>query len=79
MHYRVYLKTARSDRWWPVTLGAKPKRFAMHSDAVEAELQAKESKYFNGRLIVDTMIITVDEMIFKTEDGEHKVTLLELC
>lgn len=79
MHYRVYLKTARSDKWWPITLGANPRQFAMHSDAVEAELQARERKYFGGHLITDTMIITVDEVIFKTDDGEHKVTLLELC
>lgn len=79
MHYRVYLRTAKSDRWWPIKLGANPKQFAMHSDAVEAELQAKESKYFNGSPIVDTMIMTVDQVIFKTEDSEHVVTLLELC
>lgn len=60
-------------------LGARPRDFAMHSDAVEEQLKVKEKKTFNGRLIMDTMIVSIDKLILKSDDGDQIVTLMELC
>lgn len=79
MHYRGYIRTVDSERWEPILLGSQPKQFAMYSDAVEAVETAKQSRYHRGRLIYETMIVSVDQLILKTDDGEQLVTLMELC
>jgi len=68
-----------SEKWIPVKLGANPRDMATYEEAVNAELEVKERKYYNGRLIYETMIVSIDELVFKTDDGEHNVTLMELC
>lgn len=79
MYYSVYFRSQNKERWIPVRLGANPKQFAMHSDAVEAECQLRESKFFNGERIADTMIVSVTIETLKTDTGEQKIVLMEKC